>query len=292
MFTGWKQATVATYATKSDDVNAYYFGGDDDGKMVKKAWAYVKPQNDGDDKRWFYFDNTGAAIAEAGVKKINGKFYAFEAPKDYASKMLSGVVALDVTADDVITDATATAKVDLSEWTLADWTAKGYDNVFYFSGDEANDGSLKKNVTFSAEFKDDTYTLAVGNVGALKNGYVSKEKKYYKNGYLLAASEDMRYEVIDVSYNGSKFALLGVSGGEVTSGTVADTDGSYYYVSKATTTDPSVIYKADSSLPSAAKVAAAFKKDGEGAVVKIDGIEYVVSSKDATGFKYLVVTKK
>ncbi|MCQ2415321.1 MAG: hypothetical protein MJ063_04670 [Lachnospiraceae bacterium] len=295
MLKGWQTATVDT-ADKEDDV-AYYFGGADDGKKVKKAWAYVVPQSgddkDNETKRWFYFDNTGAALKKNGVQKINGKFYAFAAAEDNASKMLAGTVKLTfaVAADSssIVTDATAAEKIDLSKKTLDEWLAEGPNPeglvganyvVYYFSGDEANDGSLKKNVTFSQEFKDDTYTLAVGNDGALKDGYMKKEKKYYRYGYLLAASEDTRYEVKDVYFNGSKFALLGVAGTEVTTGTVVDADGSYYYVVKATATEAQKIYKAESSLLSAAKVISSFKKDGKGAKCSIDGVDYKVTVDD------------
>ena len=302
MVTGWGEATVS-YQSKDTTVSTYN-GGADEGIKAKKAWKYLKPSaadSDSTDKFWFWFKGDGTAIntaaGDAPVQKINGKFYAFGAPgadNPYASKMLAGPVYLEFAdKEDVVTDATSAAKVKFSDskvgYTLNEWlNLDGFDgNVYYFSGDEANDGSLKKNVTFSQEFKDDTYTLHVGAEGKLKNGYVSKEKKFYRFGYLLAASEDMRYEVKNV-FNAQvgdtvkKFALLGVSGAEVSTGTVADAEGSYYYVVK----ESGKIYKADSSLLSAAKVAAAFKKDGEGAKVTLDGNEYKVTVSDAKLAEY------
>ena len=300
MITGWKTATIATHPEKDDDVAAYYFGGADDGKMVKKAWAYVKPAAGGDDKFWFYFDNTGAAIQTSGVQKINGKFYAFGKAESYASKMLSGPVMLvftNASEAGVVTNANRAEKVadEMKALTLDEYLKVelklegGVENIYYFSGDEANDGSLKKNVTFSQEFKDDTYTLAVGNDGALKNGFISKEKKYYRNGYLLTAAEDMRYEVVYVyGYNDKDFALLGVAGAEVAKkATVVDADGSYYYVDK-----DGAIFKADSSLLSAAKVMSSYRTNGTEKKVAIDGHDYTIVPVAKTDYGYTELTLK
>ena len=286
MLHGWETAfrsgeDIATYSV------AEYYGDADDGKKVKKAWAYIKPSAGGDDKFWFWFDNTGAALAKAGVYKINSKFYAFGKPVDDASKMLSGpvMVTFTVGSSDVVTEAVGAEKIssELKGKTLDQWLAtdindvdrdgvEGY--VYYFSGDEANDGSMKKNVTFSQEFLDDTYTLAVGTDGRLKNGFVEKEKKYYRNGYLLKAAEDMRYEFVKVWDNAGneKYVLLSTSGAAVTSGTVTDADGSYFYVDKTTGNT----YYADSSLPSASKAISAFKKSGKNGEAKIEGTTYYV----------------
>ena len=291
MLTSWQEATRAEYdeELKKDVVASVseYFGGADEGVKVKKAWAYIKTKDsDNDNKYWFWFDNTGAAIKKSGVYKINGKFYAFgEVKADdeiYASRMLAGMVALSFPEDaDYITDANKAEAVTVK--TLAKWLEDAKENVYYFSGDEANDGSLKKNMTFSKEFDDDTYTLAVDAEGKLCNYYNTKAKKYYRNGYLLKASEENRYELVKVwtkEYDedlkdyiyGEKLALLSSSGAEVTTGTVTDADGSYFYVEKATNN----IYVADSSLPSASKAISAFKKSGKNAEVKIEGTTYYV----------------
>ena len=321
MVTGWGEATVSVKTEDGSKVVTVstYNGGADEGVKAKKAWKYLKPSDaasDSTDKFWFWFKGDGNAInTEAGdapVQKINGKFYAFGAPdtaNPYASEMLSGPVYLVFGEKaDVVTDATFAAKIKFSDskegFTLDEWLNMKDEegkyvedvNVYYFSGDEANDGSLKKNVTFSQEFKDDTYTLAVGSDGKLKNGYVSKEKKFYRFGYLLAASEDMRYEVKNVfnakisATERKDYALLGVSGAEVASGTVADADGSYYYVEK----DTGKIFKADSSLLSAAKAAAAFKKDGGKEAIKIDGVDYYVKAEETrtNGYYKLYLERK
>ena len=274
MLTGWQTGTDSTVDTAT---SAFYYGGADDGKKVKKAWAYVKPDGaSADDKFWFYFNNVGEAVKKSGVEKINGKFYAFDEPVKQASKMLAGTVELefaDGAVNPFVTDAISATKVKVGDYTLADWLDENFEAVYYFSGDEANDGSLKKNVSFQAELKDDTYSLAVGSDGSLKNYYDSKAKKYYKNGYLLKADEEMRYQMVNVwtSATATVKTLLTTSGSEVASGTVTDADGNYYYVVKATTEEPKKIYRADSSLLSAAKAVSAFKNN---TTTTIDGIKY------------------
>ncbi len=300
MIYDWKTATVATYPDKADKVVARYFGDADDGKMVKKAWAYIKPAAGGDDKFWYFFDNAGYAIQKSGVEKINGKFYAFGEPEDYASKMLSGVVKVTFVLgkSDVVTDAIGAAKYadTLKGMTRDQWLATDLnddkkvgtsDYIYYFSGDEANDGSMKKNITFSQEFIDDTYTLAVGNDGRLKDGYLSK--KYYRNGIELTAAQDLRYEVVYVyGANGKNYALLGTSGAEVgKKATVADADGSYYYVDAE-----GEIFKADSSLLSAAKAIASWKKDKGATAIKIEDSTWKVTAEPkANGYSELKLTR-
>ena len=282
MKTGWGHLTQS-------DATASYFGGDDDGKIVKKGWVYAKPETTtGDDyvdgtKRWFYFDNTGRAINVSGVYKINGRFYAFKAVEDNdtASKMLSGMVAVTLPADDsYITDATSAAKQSTSSIKLADWLADAegkYASIYYFSGDEANDGSLKKSVTFSQEFLDDTYTLNVDKNGKLTDGYVSSSKRYFRRGYLLKASEDARYEIVKTyGYNGKEYALLSVAGTEVTKGYVADADGNYYVVKTAD--GVSRIYIADSSLIAPAQAASAVNNGKE--TLTYDSVTYKVVKEE------------
>lgn len=281
MKTGWNTASIsdgeATIAV------AQYFGGSDDGKLVKKGWVYTTPETttgadyiDGT-RRWFWFDNTGAAIYKAGVYKINGKFYAFKAPEDddNASKMLSGMVALtfDEKADSIL-DAANAVKVSTSAVKLADWLADAdgkYSDIYYFSGDEANDGSLKKSVTFSQEFLDDTYTLNVDKTGKLTDGYNSSAKRYYRNGYLLKASDELRYEIVNTfGYNDKNYALLSAAGTEVTKGYVADSDGSYYVVKDG------IIYIADSSLVAPAQAASAVNNGKT--TITYDSVTYKVET--------------
>ena len=305
MIYGWQTATVETYNDgREDDVRAKYFGGADDGKMVKKAWVYAVPQSGKDKtdekKRWFYFDNSGLSItAEDGcVRKINGKFYAFGAVEDdnTASKMLSGLVEVQFGDDESLGEANhaKAAKInvgtDTDVWkaasavTLNQWISSPYTNFYFFSNDEANDGSLKKSTSFEQEFLDDTYTLYVNKEGKLTNGYVSK--KYYVNGYLMKADADARYQIKNVwyyvdatatedGYWTTKNVVLSTAGSEITKGYVADADGTYYVVKSEN------IYVADSSLLAPAQTASAWnnKKADADATFKYDGNTYKVTAE-------------
>ena len=298
--------------------SASYYGGPDDGKMVKKAWAYVTPQSGGETKYWFYFDSNGSSVSETCVRRINGKYYAFGTPKknstrayylDSASRMLSGMVLCWFDRNESILDTHFAAKLDdfLSEvqlfdgiakgtvkekWTVKDWTAYPYfDDVYYFSDDEENDGSLHRSVTFSQEFRDDTCNLTVDKTGKLANGLMGK--KYYVNGLMMKAAEDVRYEVKTVwlpddNYPDEghdfpwypRYALLSASGSEVTRGVASDADGSYYVVKYDSATMESTIYKASSAELCPAQMAANFNKTAgdESAEFKYDGTWYRVSS--------------
>ena len=284
MLTSWQEATYSDGTT--DATKSIYFGGADDGKMVKKAWVYAVPKS-GDDKtnstkRWFYFQNDGAALkfANGGVARINGRFYAFAEELDFASKMLSGMVKVTIPEGKTLPEATAaTATLDLkpADNTAEAWTKILMNDVYYFSGDEANDGSLKKNTTFTVEFLDDTYTLNVDKEGKLSNGYISK--RYYKNGLLIKASDDARYEIKSVwtldsdGVKTDKNVLLSAAGTEVTKGYVADADGSYYAV-KADEAGDLQIYRADSSLVAPGQAASAVYNGKK--IVTAEGYDYDV----------------
>ena len=266
MLTGWQQSTSSDPAA----TNSEYFGGADDGKMTKKGWVYTVPKSgkDKDDstKRWFWFQNNGAALKfeDGGVARINGRFYAFAEELDNASKMLSGLVVVTIPEGKTLPEATAvtaTLPKKPADVIAEKWMDERFDNIYYFSGDEANDGSLKKNTTFTQSFLDDDYTMNVDKEGKLSNGYISK--RYYKNGILVKASEDYRYEVKEVWFYdetaktwSEKNVLVSVAGTEVTKGYVADADGSYYTV-KADKDGDLQIYKADSSLVAPGQAASA-----------------------------------
>ncbi len=308
MLSGWQPASRSNDDHTATWSVAEYYGGGDDGKMVKKAWIRSTRYGKADgetDEFWFYFDNTGAAIQKTGVYKINGKFYAFGEKDEVAraSKMLSGMVALYTTDDEpfeYITDENVkAAKVKTGETKFSSWLDKEILNVYFFSNDEKNDGSLKKSTSFEQEFQDDTYTLYVDKEGKLNNGYISK--KYYKNGYLMKAASDARYEVKNVWYFvekegtveahwDNKYVVLNATGGEITKGYVADADGNYFVVKDGE------IFKADSSLLAPAQTASAWnnKAKDKDATFKYDGKTYKVevSAYDKGVYKLTAVVVK
>ena len=277
---------------------ASYFGGADDGKLMKKGWVYALPwdaedsDNKAGTKKWFYFQNNGVAIDKQGVYKLNGKYYAFAdaTGANKAGKMLSGIVEVEFT-NDITEEGTKVTAVSTSNTKLSDWTKERIENYYFFSNDYANDGSMKKGITFNQEFFDDTYALTLDKTGKLANGLISK--RYYKNGVLVKASEDFRYEVKPVWYLDDKnqwkdkYVLVSVSGSEVTKGTFADADGSYFAVLNGN------IFKAESSILCPAQAASNFYKAGcKEATFKYDGDYYKVKEGIAKdGYTTLVVEK-
>ena len=86
------------------------------------------------------------------------------------------------------------------------------DKVFYFSGDYSKDGSRKTGYQ-KVDFDDDTYEMYFNNNGEAANDYVSKIKKYAKNGIVLKANnDDSNYGGIAVQAANPKKLAVGGTG--------------------------------------------------------------------------------
>ena len=82
--------------------------------------------------------------------------------------------------------------------------------IFYFSGDGEKDGSRKTGYQ-KVDFDDDTYEMYFNNNGEAANDYVSKIKKYAKNGVVLKANnDDSNYA--GVAVNASDVKQVDISG--------------------------------------------------------------------------------
>lgn len=258
MLTGWQEASgSATYNE--------YFSGEDDGRKLKNTWYYGMNPNDADDDSnyWFYFLSDGTMIDDGMVHRINKKYYVF----DFAGKMKSGLVALTQTGTEytdlqyVEGGLTGKDKQEILDYTAGD--------LYYFSGDYVNDGSMKKNVSVKLGLADgEDYTFAFGSDYKAINGY--KNAKIYCNGLLLT-SED-RYAVVEDKVTGYYF-LVNTSG-NVVEGILADGDDGYWVAIKAGTekADGYAIYHFSGVQEYAARAAKAFKAGDTTFEVKVDGV--------------------
>ena len=156
----------------------------DDGSVTKKGWVHAVPdedylQEDYDDNKysWWYTDNSGKIVKNT-IKKVNGKHYAF----DEYGRMLYGLVTLD--GD---TYVMSDGDKDFIEYTADEIKAASFDKLYYFSTED--DGS-RKTGTVKIELEDDTYDFYFKSNGEAEDGYVSKIKKYVKNGIILKANKD------------------------------------------------------------------------------------------------------
>ena len=110
-----------------------------------------------------------------------------------------------------------------------DYQSKGM-YVYYFSGDEEADGSMKTG-TYKIDLDDDTYTFTFDKHGCGLNGVNSN--KVYVNGMLLTAGDD-RYAVVNNIAKGAdeKDAYLVSATGSIIKGGkyVKDANDDYYAV--------------------------------------------------------------
>ncbi len=189
----------------------YYSDNLEDGSLKKSAWIRTSMPDSwedykgyDDDDHWFRTNSQGILLQDT-TKKINGKWYAFDA----WGVMLDGFVGLKYegvsknansnggnilyTMDE--DNVTASSIYDLEFGTADD----GY--LYYFSGDEEKDGSMKTGSSVKISLADDDYKFYFNKTtGQAINGV--KNNKVYRNGILQEASSDNKYEkAIYVSYD-------------------------------------------------------------------------------------------
>ena len=132
-------------------------------------------------------------IVKDKIRRIKGKVYAF----DEIGRMVSGLVSSPNGRNnfDAASGVGDNDYQDLDGATYAGLNISG--KVYYFSGDAEKDGSRKTGYQ-KVDFDDDTYEMYFNNSGEAANDYVSKIKKYAKNGMILKANND------DSNYAGVK----------------------------------------------------------------------------------------
>lgn len=255
METGWQGTT-----SNSNTTDSKYFSGDDEGWLKKNTWVYAVPSenidaedNADDTQRWFYVGSNGETVKNA-AKRVNSKWYVF----NENGIMQTGLVVLDVPS--IKADAKILDSIDEDDVTgddLAKATLTG--TLYYFSGDEEKDGSMKTGSNVRIELADDVYTFGFNKNGSAYQG--EKNNKLYKNGVLQTAG-DMRY---DVKEFGGKNYVVGSTGTIVKVKNVAkDADDNYYAVQA----DGTVVFfpaadEASAAARACAKGETTFKYDGE-----------------------------
>lgn len=216
MLTNWAEASSSIDANSTAGQISYLNG---DGSERKNKWVWAVPDEDysktgkdyeNDEYSWWYFNKSGK-LASNEIKKINGKKYAF----DEAGRMLKGFVLSD--ASSFVKDMK-----NPDDWTRAQ-IIDGYmedsdgnpysidqpDHFYFFSNDEEKDGSMKKGYQ-TLELDDMTAQFYFNtSSGKAATGYISKIKKYTKNGLVLAPSSDD-----DNNYAGVVVNIVGTGEGE------------------------------------------------------------------------------
>ncbi len=188
----WRQAASGSDASAS---NWGYFRSPEDGARVTKGWFKVVPDeafdlknSDEENEKWYYSNGDGTLVTSE-IKKINGKYYAF----DDKGVMLKGLVQLTTENGTIVSvdddDVDADELDDLIEADYVDGL-----NLYYF-GDE-NDGAMKTGST-TVKLDGDSYAFHFATTGGADSrgqgtsGIV--KKVHYKYGKKMAASSEDKY---------------------------------------------------------------------------------------------------
>lgn len=176
-----------------------------DGAERKNKWVWAIPSEDysktGDDYdkdeySWWYYNKSGN-LANTEVKKINGKWYSFDA----AGRMQTGFVIADdkdfkaqFGHDEFSREEFLKGNLPFGAHKIKDVDGNTADltegDLYFFSTDEEKDGSRKTGYQ-NVELDDDTYQFYFDTKsGKATTGYVSKIKKYTVNGLVLKATDD------------------------------------------------------------------------------------------------------
>ena len=218
------------FASKDyDAASISYLNGD--GSVRKNQWVWAVADEDwldDDDYHWFYTDKKGLLVTDQ-VKKINGKYYAFDAN----GIMKKGFVQLNGSVDGFDTD----------KYTADEWCNQDLGVVYYFSSDEEKDGARKSGYQ-NIELADDTYQFYFQNNGEGKTEYNTKIKKFTVSGLILkptnddnnnygAITADGKHIVTDYDLMEKGMKLVNKQGSLVTSKTaVKDENGAYWQTDK------------------------------------------------------------
>ena len=201
MLMGWEvQAATRWYADEYDSDPARV------GSLVKKRWSNVIPSKElseedyeNDTYRWFYSGANGEIVKNT-MKKINGYYYAF----DKKGRMKDGLVILKMGSYEFVDtiDLEATEGKDFMVTrryqSKEDTVVRRFDHtkhvLYYFNTDDTVDlfGSRKTGMV-TVPFADKDYQFCTDNLGAIRT---LKNKRYFQEGFLLAADPLLTYGIV------------------------------------------------------------------------------------------------
>jgi len=286
LITGWAYGTDSHASHSADGLaSASYYGGADEGQMVKKQWIKTDEFTAEDTNKWYYLDSDGL-IQGFGVAKINGKYYLFNSSR----QMVSGAVA--VTATDELDPKSVTSITTVFDNLdqFEDYEPAANEMLMYFSADGDTDGSMKTG-TQTVTIDGESATVVFDKHGFALEGISSK--KIYVNGILQAAGDDkvaVKKLRVPTSDYYADYYLVNAAGSILKNTKQVNADG-IYYVAKgdySMSVDTYKIYKfADKTY--ASNAATALLKDGEDATFKISDTTYELEvSETATNGVYTV----
>lgn len=202
MLPWWTKVASVSNADKSNptsDVPAKFYTGYDGGTLLRNAWLWMYPsdnliEGDYDDGEysWWRTDQDGN-VYQNRIRQVNGRYYAF----DGLGRMQTGFVLFD-------TRSTFVAQYDTDAWSSEDFIEGNIYGIekadlYLFSPDELNDGSMQTGRELKVELEDGVYTfgfksngMAYGNRNTLRR----VQDSYYINGLRLEADGEYGYGVV------------------------------------------------------------------------------------------------
>lgn len=203
MLPWWSRVGTVSDADKvpTTDVAPRFYAGYDGGKLLKNQWVWMYPSEDllkadftDQEYSWWRTDSQGK-VYQNGIKAVNGRHYAF----DGIGRMRTGFNLFDGRSKFV-------AQYDSGAWSSDDFK---YGNVYgdekadlyFFSPDELNDGSMQTGDDIQIELSDGVYTFGFGKDGIAygsRNTTQRKNDRYYRNGLRMEADGEYGYGVVQI----------------------------------------------------------------------------------------------
>ena len=236
MLPWWTQVASVSNADKSNptsDIPTRFYAGYDGGSLQRNVWLWMYPSdnliqddfNDGE-YSWWHTDQNGE-VYQNKIKKVNGRYYAF----DGLGRMQTGFVLFD-------TRSTFVAQYDMDAWSAEDFIEGNIYGIekadlYFFSPDELNDGSMQTGKELEIELEDGVYTFGFKSDGVAygsRNRLKKVKDSYYINGLRLEADEEYGYGV--VREDDDSYRVVNASGKTVTGKkkVVRDKDGGWLII--------------------------------------------------------------
>ena len=183
----------------TSDERVRYYSGYDGGALMKSKWFWMYPSANLDEDQnrdlecsWWRSDSKGRAIRNK-IYRVGEKEYAF----DGIGRMKTGFVLFDGRHEFV-------AQYDVDAWDAAHFIngdIYGIEkaDLYLFSPDELNDGSMQAGKEITVELADGPRTFAFAPSGKAygnRNILQKKDNKFYINGLRLDAPEEQGYGVV------------------------------------------------------------------------------------------------
>ena len=202
MIEWWDKVASISNAVRSNptsDERVRYYSGYDGGVLMKNKWFWMYPSANLDEDQnidleasWWRSDSKGRAYRNK-ILRVGQKEYAF----DGIGRMKTGFVLFKGKSEFV-------AQYDVDAWTAADFIngdLYGIEkaDLYLFSPDEINDGSMQSGKEITVELADGPRTFAFAPSGKAygnRNILQKRDNKFYINGLRLDAPEEAGYGIV------------------------------------------------------------------------------------------------